>query len=67
MKRQFLIAELAMLFEKRAAQDRLGRQALWSGFPDAPAAKILGRQPDEFAMLVQPLGHRLNFNSRPIS
>jgi hypothetical protein len=58
MKRQFLIAKLAMLFEKRAAQDRLGRQALSSGFLDAPAAKILGRQPDEFAMLVQPLGHR---------
>ena len=54
-----------MLFEKRAAQDRLGRQALSSGFPDAPAAKILGRQPDEFAMSSSHWD--IDFNSRPIS
>ena len=27
MKRQFLVAQLAMLLEKRTAQDQLGRQA----------------------------------------
>ena len=61
MKRQLLVAQLAMLLEKRAAQDRLGRQAFSSGFLDAVSAQILGRQPDELAMLVQPLRHRLQF------
>jgi hypothetical protein len=59
MKRQLLIAQLAMLLEKRAAQDRFSRQAFSPGLLDAVAAQILGRQPDEFAMLVQPLRHRL--------
>ena len=58
MKRQLLIAQLAMLLEKRAAQDRLGRQTLSPGLLDAVSAQILGRQPDQFAMLVQPLRHR---------
>ena len=58
MKRQFFIAELAMLLEKRAAQDRLGRQAFSSGLLNAVSAQILRRQPDELAMLVQPLRHR---------
>ena len=59
MKRQFLIAELAMLLEERAAQDQLGRQAFSSGFLDAAVGADPRRQPDELAMLVQPLGHRL--------
>jgi hypothetical protein len=59
MKRQLLVAQLAMLLEKRAAQDRLGRQAFSPGLPDAASAQILRRQPDELAMLVQPLRHRL--------
>lgn len=63
MKRQLLIAQLAMLLEKRAAQDRLGRQAFSSGLPNAVSAQILGRQPDAFAMLVQPLRHRLQLGA----
>ena len=59
MKRQFLVAQLAMLLEKRAAQDRVGWQPLSPSLLDAAAAPILGHQPDEFAMLVQPLRHRL--------
>ena len=59
MKRQLLIAQLAMLFEKSAAQDRLGRQTLSPGLLDAVSARILRRQPDELAMLVQPLRYRL--------
>ena len=59
MKRQLLIAQLAMLLEKRAAQDRLGRQAFSSGLLNAVSAQILRRQPDELAMLVEPLLHRL--------
>ena len=47
------------MLEKRAAQGRLGRQAFSPGLCNAAAAQILGRQPDELAMLVQPLRHRL--------
>ena len=63
MKRQLLIAELAMLLKKRAAQDRLGRQAFSPGLLNAVSAQILGRQPGELAMLVQPLRHRLQLAS----
>jgi hypothetical protein len=37
MKRQLLVAQLAMLLEKRAAQDRFGRQAFSSGLLNAEA------------------------------
>jgi len=43
MKRQLLIAQLAVLLEKRAAQDRLGRQPLSPGLLSAVSAQILGR------------------------
>ena len=59
MKRQLLVAQLAMLLEKRATQDRLRRQTLSPGLLDAVSAQILGRQPEQLAMLVQPLRHRL--------
>jgi hypothetical protein len=59
MKRQLLIAQLAMLLEKGAAQDRLSRQAFSPGLFNAVSALILRRQPDELTMLVQPLRHRL--------
>ena len=48
-----------MLLEKPAAQDRLGRQTLSPGLLDAMPAQILRHQPDQLAMLVQPLRHRL--------
>jgi hypothetical protein len=48
-----------MLLEKPATQDRLGRQTLSPGLLNAVSAQILGRQPDELAMLVQSLRHRL--------
>jgi len=67
MKRQLLIAQLAMLLEKRAAQDRLGRQTLSPGLLDAVSAQILGRQPDQFAMLVQPLRHRFQLAADLVS
>ena len=59
MKRKLLIAQLAMLLEKRTAQDRFGRQTLSPGLFDAMPAQILRHQPDDLAMLVQPLRHRL--------
>ena len=52
MKRQLFIAQLAMLFEKRAAQDRLGRQAFSPGLLNPVAAQILRRQTEELAILV---------------
>jgi len=42
-----------------AAQDRLRRQAFASDFLNAASAQILRRQPNELAVLVQPLRHRL--------
>jgi Serine aminopeptidase, S33 len=44
-KRQLLMAQLAMLFEKPAAQDRLGRQTLSPGLLDAVSvrADLVGR------------------------
>ena len=59
MKRQLLVAQLAMLLEKPATQDRLRRQTLSSGLLNALSAQILRHQPDELAMLVQSLRHRL--------
>ena len=41
MKRQLLIAQLAMLLEKPAAQDRLCRQTLSPGLGNAMPAQIL--------------------------
>ena len=61
MKRQLLVAQLAVLLEKPTAQDRLCRQTLSPGLLDAMPAQILRHQPDELAILVQPLGHRLQF------
>jgi len=63
MKRQLFIAHLAMLLEKRAAQDRLGRQAFSPGLLNPVAAQILRRQTGELAMLVQPLRHRLQLSA----
>jgi hypothetical protein len=64
MERQLLIAQLAMLLEKRAAQDRLGRQAFSPGLLNAASAQILRRQPDELATSSQC---DIPFSSRPIS
>ena len=61
MKRHLLVAQLAMLLEKPAAQDRLGRQTPSPGLLDAMPAQILRHQPDQLAMLVQPSRHRLQF------
>ena len=67
MKRQFLVAQLAMLLEKRTAQDRLGRQAFSPGLLDAVPTQIPHPQLDKFAMLVQPLRHRLQLAADLVS
>ena len=59
MKRQFLVAQLAVLLEQRTAQHRLRRQASPSGRAHAVAAQVLRRQPEQRAMRIQPLRHRL--------
>ena len=63
MKRQLFIAQLAMLLEQRAAQDRLGRQTLSPSLLDAMAPQTLGHEPEELAMLVQLLRHRLQLTA----
>ena len=62
MKRQLLVAQLAMLLEKPTAQDRTCRQTLSPGFLDAMPAQISSATgPMELSVLVQPLRHRLQF------
>ena len=58
MNRQLLIAQLAMLLEKRARKTTRP-QPLSPGLLSAMSAQILGCEPDQLAMLVQPLRHRL--------
>ena len=59
MKRQLLVTQLAVLFEKRATDHRLDREALAPGLLDAMPAQILRRQHVEIAMVVQPPRNRL--------
>ena len=59
MECQFLVAQLPVLLEDRAAQYRFGRQTLPSGGFDANPDQIAGHQAKQFAMLVQPSRHRL--------
>jgi hypothetical protein len=51
---QFLVAELAMLFEERAAEHRLGRQAPPSGLLHSVVPQVGCDQADERRMPVQP-------------
>ena len=67
MKGQLLVAQLAMLLEKRTAQDRLGRQAFSPGLLDAVPTQIPHPQLDKFAMLVQPLRHCLQLAADLVS
>ncbi|WP_425484170.1 hypothetical protein [Allomesorhizobium camelthorni] len=55
MERQLLIAQLAVLLEERATQDRFGGQALPSGGLDGVPAQIAPHQRKQIAMLVKPL------------
>ena len=59
MERQFLVAQLAVLLEKRTTQHRLGRQALPSGGLDPAATHIVRDQAEQITMLVEPLRYRL--------
>ena len=65
MKRQLLVAQLAMLLEKPATQDRLRRQTLSPGLLNGLSAQILRHQPDELAM--SSSHYDIAFSSRPIS
>ena len=58
MKRQFLVAQLAMLLEKRTAQYQLPA-GLLARSPYAVPTQIPHPQLYKFAMLVQPLRHHL--------
>jgi hypothetical protein len=61
MERQFLIAQLPVLLEDRAAQYRFRGQALSSGRLDAEANQVSGHQSERIAMLVKPIRHRPQF------
>src|SRR5262249_54769653 len=59
MERQFVVAQLPILLEKRTSQHRLGGQALPPGGLDAEPHQVTGHHPKQIAMLVEPLRHRL--------
>jgi len=54
MERQFLIAQLPVLFEQRATQHRFGRQTSPSGGLDVAAAQVPRDQAEQVAIVVQP-------------
>ena len=55
MKRQFLIAHLAVLLQQRAAQHGFRRQATPAGFANAVAAQIVADQAQQWTMLIEPV------------
>ena len=59
MERQFLVAQLPTLLEKRTTQHRFGRQALPPGGLDAAPDQVTGNQAKQIAMHIQPSRHRL--------
>jgi hypothetical protein len=63
MKGQLLITQLAMLLEQGAAQHGFRRQALPAGLPETMPAQVACHQPEQIAMLIQPLRHRLQFTT----
>ena len=63
MEGQFLVTELAVLFEQRAAQHGLCRQALPPGFLNPVPAQIPRHQAQKIAILVQPLRHGFQFTA----
>lgn len=63
MKRQLLVAQLAVLFEEGTAQHRLRRQTLPASFRDPLSAQIGRHQIQKIAVGVQPLRHRLQLTT----
>ncbi|MHC2355003.1 hypothetical protein ACVMB3_004524 [Sinorhizobium meliloti] len=63
MKRQLLVAQLAVLFEKSTAQHRLRRQTLPARLRDRLSARIGRHQTQKIAMGVQSLRHRLQLTT----
>ena len=57
MKGKLLVAQLAVLFEKRTAKRQLRRQALPPGLLDPAAPQIFHHQSHQRWMLIQPVGH----------
>ena len=55
MEGQFLVAQLAVLFEKRTAQHRLSGQTVPSGLLHPVAAQVRCDQAEQGRMLIQPL------------
>ncbi len=64
MERQFLVAQLTMLLEQGAAQNRFRRQPLASSRLDAVATEVSADPAQHLAMLVKTSGHRLQFTAK---
>jgi len=54
MKSQFLVTELALLLQQRAAQHRFRRQPAPPGLAQTLAAQIARHQADQRALTIQP-------------
>ena len=65
MKRQFLVAQLAMLLGEHSAADSAGRPSRPVSL--TPCRRESPPQLDKFAMLVQPLRHRLQLAADLVS
>ena len=55
MKRQLLVAQLAVLLQQRAAQHGFRRQATPAGLAQPVAAQIVADQAQQWTMLIEPL------------
>jgi hypothetical protein len=67
MKRQLLVAQLAVLLEQPTAQHRLRRQTPPPGLLDAVPAQVRRDQAEQLAVVIQPLGHRLQLKADLVS
>ena len=58
VKRQLLVAQLAVLLQQTRAQHRLGRKPVASGLLDPVTTQVGGDQARQLTMPVEPLRHR---------
>ncbi|MDR6817043.1 hypothetical protein J2X76_002216 [Neorhizobium sp. 2083] len=63
MEGQFLVTQLVMLLEQRAAQHSLGWWPLAAGLSETMPAQVPRHQPEQIAMLIQPFRHLLQFTT----
>ena len=64
VERQLFVAQLTVLLQQRAAQDRFCRQTLAAGRLDPVPAQVNADRAEQLAMIVQPIGHRLQLTTK---